>query len=282
MFFLFLFLSLFQIKNESYFALKSLEVPIFNLENFVPQEVNFLSLDPKEISAETVLIKEIKGKNLFSKNVYQEKPIASLTKLMSSYLAYLIYKPEDVFVFDKETILQEGEVGNFIVGEKITRNQALKASLVASSNDAIYLLAKTYSLENFVKLMNEKAKEIGMKKTKFVDPTGISKDNLSTAYDLYLLAEKIYATAPEIFSFSTLEKVVINGKILWTTNLLLPKYKNILAGGKTGFTSDAGECLLMILKFENSPFVSVVILNSEDRFTDAEKIIKALKVYYGD
>lgn len=282
MFFLFLFLSLFQIKNEGYFAMKGSGATIFNLENFAPQEANFLSLDAKEISAEALLIKELRGKNLFSKNAYQERPIASLTKLMSSYLAYLIYQPEDVFVFDKEAILQEGEVGNFVVGEKITRDQALKASLVASSNDAIYLLAKNYSLENFIKLMNEKAKEIGMRKTRFVDPTGISKDNLSTAYDLYLLAEKIYTTVPEIFSFSTLEKVIINGKILWTTNLLLPKYKNILVGGKTGFTSDAGECLLMILKFENSPFVSVVILNSKDRFTDAEKIIKALKVYYGD
>ncbi len=281
MIFLFLLLSFFYLPTPADFKSKDQDV-FFKLENFSSQERNWLNLNPEEFSASAILVKELSGKTLFEKNSYQPRPIASLTKLMSAYLAFLIYQPDDIFVFDEESRSQPGEVGNFARGEKISRDEILKASLVASSNDAIYLLAKTYGLTNFVELMNQKARELGMTKAEFVDPMGISQKNVASAYDLYLLIEKIYSQFPEILNFSTLEKVMINRKILWTTNLLLPKYKKIIVGGKTGFTQEAGECLLMVLKFNNSPFVSLIILNSQDRFGEAEKIIQALKNYYGD
>ncbi len=278
MFFIFLLLTLFQLNESGVLYQKS--SALFNSESFVNQEKNII--DVQNLTAEVVYIKEFHGKTLYNKNGFLEKPIASLTKLMSSYISYLIYKTDDYFVFDKESVSQEGETGNFYVGEKISRDDALKASLVASSNDAIFLLAKNYGLENFIKLMNKKSKEFQMLKTNFVDPTGLSPENVSTAYDLYLLSLKIYSQTPEIFEWTRLEKININGKILWTTNLLLPKYKNIIVGAKTGFIKESGENLLMILKFNKSPFLSVIILNSKDRFADAEKIIQALKEYYGD
>ncbi len=282
MVFFLLFLSLFQVGGNTSFPIYDQKTEIFNLQNFTPEEPPFFSLNLDKISAEAILIKELGGKTLIAKNAHLRKPIASLTKVMSSYIAYFLYSPESNFVFDKESIEQPGEVGYFRIGEKINRNDALKASLVSSSNDAIYLLAKSYGLENFINLMNQKAKEFGMNNTQFVDPTGISPENTSTAHDLYLLSEKIFSKAPEIFALSNLEKVNINGKILWTTNLLLPKYKNIILGAKTGSTEEAGECLLMIIKLDRSPFLSIVLLNSKDRFQDTEKIIKALKNYYGD
>jgi D-alanyl-D-alanine carboxypeptidase len=118
-----------------------------------------------------------------------------------------------------------------------------------------------------------------MLQTNFVDPTGLGK-NLSNARDLFVMLTKIYSETPEIFNFTRLEKVAINGKILWTTNLLLPKYSSIIVGAKTGYKETAGENLVMILKFDNSPFIGVILLDSKDRFDDAEKIIKALKNYY--
>ncbi len=282
MFFLILFLNLSKISDQPIILnLNQNKAVVFQEEDFVKNRESFLLIEQNNISAEVILIKELNGKTLFAKNTFISKPIASLTKLMSAYIAYLIYKPDDIFIFDEESINQEGQVGNFYIGEPISRDQALQASLVASSNDAIYLLAKKNYLKNFVSLMNQKAKEFKMNNTYFVDPTGVSKDNKASAYDLYLLTEKIYSLAPEIFNLTTLEKITINGKILWTTNLLLPKYKNIFVGAKTGFTYEAGECFLMILKFEKSPFINVILLNSKDRFSDAEKIIKALKVYYG-
>jgi D-alanyl-D-alanine carboxypeptidase len=277
MIFLLIFLSFFQVPNSATLNLSQRDA-VFDLHSFNQENFNYLHLD--NLSANSVLVKEINDKTLFSKNSNQEKEIASLTKLMSSYLGYDLYSSDSIFIFDRESINQEGNVGNFFIGEKITRNDILKASLVASSNDAIYLLAKNYGLDDFVNLMNQKAEEWQMTKTHFTDPTGLGK-NISTAKDLYLLLTKIYSQTPEIFSWTRLEKIIVNDKILWTTNLLLPKYSSIIVGAKTGYKDSAGENLTLILKLEKSPFIIVIILDSKDRFGDAEKIIKALKNYYG-
>jgi D-alanyl-D-alanine carboxypeptidase len=275
MIFLFLFLNLFQVSSQG----NNLVQPssVFDLSSFNQENFNYFNLT--DLSSDVVFIKEINGKTLFQKNADKQKEIASISKLMSAYLGYKIFSSENYFIFDHESINQEGDVGFFHIGEKINRDDVLKASLVASSNDAIYLLAKTYSLGKFVSLMNQKAQEWRMSQTNFVDPTGLGR-NFSSARDLFILLTKIYSETPEIFNFTRLEKVIINDKILWTTNLLLPKYSSIIVGAKTGYKETAGENLVMILKFDNSPFIGVIILNSKDRFDDAEKIIKALKNYY--
>jgi D-alanyl-D-alanine carboxypeptidase len=275
MIFLFLFLSLFQVSSQE----NNLVQPnsVFDLGSFRQEGFNYLDLP--DLSSDVVFIKEINGKTFFQKNADKQKDIASITKLMSAYLGYKIFSSQDDFIFDRESINQEGNVGYFYVGEKVSRDDILKASLVASSNDAIYLLAKTYSLEEFVSLMNKKAQEWKMLQTNFVDPTGLGK-NLSNARDLFVMLTKIYSETPEIFNFTRLEKVTINGKILWTTNLILSKYSSIIVGAKTGYKETSGENLAMILKFDNSPFIGVILLDSKDRFNDAEKIIKALKKYY--
>jgi len=275
MIFLFLFLSLFQISPQENKLIQPSS--IFNLSSFSQEGSGYLNLP--DLSSDVVFVKEINGKTLFQKNADKQKDIASITKLMSTYLGYKIFSPEDYFIFDREAINQEGDIGYFYIGEKISRDEILKASLVASSNDAIYLLAKTYSLGKFVSLMNQKAQEWKMLQTNFVDPTGLGK-NFSTAKDLFILLTKIYSETPEIFNFTRLEKVVVNDKILWTTNLLLPKYASIIVGAKTGYKETSGENLVMILKLDNSPFVGIVLLDSKDRFGDAEKIIKALRNYY--
>ncbi|GIW65439.1 MAG: hypothetical protein KatS3mg096_174 [Candidatus Parcubacteria bacterium] len=278
MIFLFLFLSLFQVSHQENLA--SQVSAVFDLENFTAESnINHLNLN--DLIADSVLVKEINGKTLFSYNADKQKEIASLTKLMSAYIGYLIYPNDKNFIFTPEAIAQEGNVGYFYVGEKISRDDILKAGLVASSNDAIYLLAQEYGLDKFVNLMNEKAKEWKMLKTNFVDPTGLGK-NISTSLDLYLMLVKIYSQAPEIFDITRLGKIIVNGKILWTTNLLLDKYRSIIVGAKTGYKGSAGENLALILKFNKSPFLSVIILDSKDRWQDAEKIIKALKYYYGE
>jgi D-alanyl-D-alanine carboxypeptidase len=275
MIFLFLFLSLFQVGPQENNLIQPRSV--FDLSSFSQEDFNYLNLP--DLSSDVVFVKEINGKTLFQKNADKQKDIASITKLMSAYLGYKIFSSKDDFIFDRESLDQEGNVGYFYVGEKISRDDILKAGLVASSNDAIYLLAKTYSLEKFVSLMNQKAQEWKMTQTIFVDPTGLG-ENFSTARDLFAMLTKIYSETPEIFNFTRLEKVNINGKILWTTNLLLPKYSSIIVGAKTGYKETSGENLVMILKFDNSPFIGVILLDSKDRFDDAEKIIKALKNYY--
>lgn len=234
----------------------------------------------EEISAKGVLVKEFQGKTLYAKNSQNIFPIASLTKLLASYLALEIFLPEEVLTFSEEAVNQPGEVGYFKVGEKVKIIDLLKASLVASSNDSIFLISQKFGNQKFIQLLNQKFKEWGLQNTFLVEPTGISSRNVSTPEELATLAFKIFANRPEIFYLTTYEKVIINGKILWTTNLLLPKYSKIIVGGKTGYTDEAGECLLLLLKFPSSPYVVLVLLNSQDRFKDAEIIIKALAKYY--
>lgn len=283
MFFVLLFLSLLNlngnyltfivdVKSQSYFNAQNFSIATSNI-------INLLNLDLNQISADAYLVQEIDGKTLLSKNALKQKDIASLTKLMSAYIGYLIYPNNEIFVFSENAINQEGDVGYFRVGEKIDRDSILKAGLISSSNDAIYLFAEKYGLENFVNLMNQSAKSFGMFNTYFTDPTGL-KDNLSTPYDLYLLSRKIFYQTPEIFYLTTNEKVVINNKIFWTTNYLLPYYKNIIVGGKTGYKPFSGENLILILKFPKSPFISLILLDSKDRFKDAKLIIQALEKYY--
>lgn len=274
------FLNTINTSNENYLNAK-ISPSIFNLDEFnkIEEFKNKLNLD--DISAQNVFVKELRGKILYQKNPDEKRPIASLTKLLSAYISTFLFNKNDIFVFDKESVDQEGNAGNFYVGEKVDFDSLLKASLIASSNDSMYLIAKTYGLKNFVDLMNRKVKEWGLINTNFEDTTGISSLNQSTARELSIMMEKIFSQNPEIFYISTQEKVIINGKILWNTNILLYKYKKFIVGSKTGFTSEAGECLAMILKFENSPYISVIILNSKDRWSDAEKIIKELAKYYG-
>jgi D-alanyl-D-alanine carboxypeptidase len=275
----FLLLSLLQINSEEKIFAQA--KPIFDLSSFKVDDVKIkpFVLNDAGLSADAVLIQELNGRILFEKNINKQREIASLTKLMSAFLGFNLFKQEDLFIFDSESVGQEGTVGNFFIGERVSRDDILKASLISSSNDAIYLLAKTYGLENFVNLMNKKAQEWQMFSTKFVDPTGLGK-NISTARDIMILLTKIYSQSPEIFSFSRLETTVINKKNLWTTNILLPKYSSIIIGGKTGYKETARENLVLILKFESSPFLGVVILGSENRWKDAENIIASLKNYY--
>lgn len=252
-----------------------------NIKRNVVSEKEFSNLiEIKDLKAKSVLVKELNGRFILGVNYNEKRPIASITKLLSSYLVLSLTKNNFELTFDDESISQPGNVGFFKAGEKITRDQALKASLISSSNDAIYLLAKNLGYDKFVESMNKQAKLWNLSDTSFVDPTGINKNNVSSAKDLITLVEKIYSLKPEIFYLTTLEKVVINNKILWTTNLLLPKYRNYIVGAKTGFTDEAGECLVMIVKLDKSPFIGIVILDSDNRWSDAEKIIFALEKFY--
>ena len=233
-----------------------------------------------EISAQGIIVREFSGKILYEKNKDQIFPIASLTKLLTIYLSFQIYEPNTIFTFSQKSIEQYGQVGDFKYGEKIKFEDLLKVALVASSNQVAYLLAENYGYENFLKKVNEILKEWNLKNTRIVEPTGISSQNVSTPFELTEIAFRIFSNTPEIFQITKEESIFVNGKYFWNTNLLLNKYKDIIIGGKTGFTDEAGECLLLLVKFKNSPYLTIVLLNSKDRFKDAEKIIQALKNYY--
>lgn len=237
----------------------------------------------EKISATNIFIKEIGGAVILDKNAQETRSIASLTKLMTTLIAYQIYEEDEKIKISEKAVKIEGETGFFSVGELFKRNDLIKAALVASSNDAAYALAEKEGIEKFIEQMNLKAKEIGMAETQFFGPTGINSDNKSSLRDLNILSEYIFRNYSEIFDFSKIGSFTLNGKWKRTINnlnYLLPYYKNYIVGSKTGFTTEAGECLILVLKFEKSPFIFLGILNSKNRFEDAEKLILALKQFY--
>ncbi len=253
--------------------------PLFEVREFKKNDEKIFNLKD-EVSAEGLIILDDSGKILYEKNINQSFSLASLTKLLSAYIALEVYKENEIFSFTSSALEIPGEVGNFKKGEKLTLNELLSASLIASSNDSIYLLAEYYGVQNFIEKINDTLKNWGFKNTKIYEPTGISLENSSTPYEFSQILLKLYLKKPEIFEISRKEYIDINGRRLWTTNILLRKYSKIIVGGKTGYLPESGENLALIIKFPESPFISLVLFKSQDRFKDAEIIIKSLANYY--
>jgi len=251
---------------------------LYKSENFV--EIKNFKIDPNQISAQNVLIKEIKGPILYQKNAQEQKPIASLTKLMTSLVALNIYSPTEKFEIQKDYPEKQTE---FKKGEAFYLNDLLKTLLIASSNSAAEIIQDKIGKKEFIKYMNKMAETLNLNQTIFEDAIGISSNNKSSLNDLYNLSEFIIKNKPEIFKYSREASFVLKGEIIryiYNTNKLIEKYPSIIFGSKTGYTEDAGQCLIMILKFEKSPLIFVGLLNSKNREADGEYIIKTLKEYY--
>mgnify|MGYP000580866705 CR=1 FL=1 len=251
---------------------------LYKSENFV--EIKNFKIDPNQISAQNVLIKEIKGPILYQKNAQEQKTIASLTKLMTSLVALNIYSPTEKFEIQKDYPEKQTE---FKKGEAFYLNDLLKTLLIASSNSAAEIIQDKIGKKEFIKYMNKMAETLNLNQTIFEDAIGISSNNKSSLNDLYNLSEFIIKNKPEIFKYSREASFVLKGEIIryiYNTNKLIEKYPSIIFGSKTGYTEDAGQCLIMILKFEKSPLIFVGLLNSKNREADGDYIIKTLKEYY--
>lgn len=219
---------------------------------------------------------------LYSKNSDEKLPIASLTKIMTALVVLDNSKLDDMVIISENATKTEGKKNGLIAGEKIELGNILKIMLVESNNAAAVALAEYIggNVDEFVKLMNEKAKSLEMKNTNFSNPDGLDQpENHSTAYEIAQLVD--YAMEkPLLWDILRIQSAAVysaDKKIKHTiknTNLLLGKFKNI-AGGKTGFTDEAGQCLVLAVgdPEENHQIISVV-LGASDRFLETERMVK--------
>ena len=219
---------------------------------------------------------------LFDKNSKERMSIASLTKMMTALVVLENVDLNGVVTISKSAFDTDGRKDGLAINEKINTKDLLKIMLIRSNNTAAVSLAEhtSGSVEEFVKLMNKKADLLGLKNTNFFNPTGFdSKENYSTAYDVAQLFD--YALGKpliwEILRTQRLNLTSLNGNVkhrLKNTNLLLGKIKNI-TGGKTGFTDEAGQCLVLIVgdPIDDHRIISVV-LGAEDRFLETKKLIR--------
>ncbi len=255
--------------------------------NFIP--VRDWSIPEPQLQARAGGVFDSNGeKFLFKKNIKANLPIASLSKIMTAIITLENLGLDEIVTISKKAVMAEGRNGNLAVGENLTVRDLLHIMLIESSNDAAVALAE--QIENFTELVNQKAKQLNLEQTSFVEPTGISQNNYSSVYDLVHLAHYSY-NFPLIWQILETKKIDIysqNGKIvhrLISTNKLLDKTDNWemqLIGGKTGFTEEAGQCMLTIVKKPNQSgeYLIIVVLGANDRELETKKLIQWIPKAY--
>lgn len=219
------------------------------------------------------------GAVLYEKNIQQPLPIASITKLMTALIVTEENNPSQQVTISSEAAHQEGSKLWLKEGQKITVKDLLYATLIYSANDAAYALAEnnTSREEDFVAKMNEKSRELGMKSTHYITPTGLyndNSDNISTAYDLVILArtafeEPFVKEAAKTYEYSIEASNPKETYSFKNRNELLKSYLKVL-GLKTGTTDRAGECLIAIIENPEGKKIITVVINSSDRYRETK------------
>lgn len=229
------------------------------------------------------------GELIYTKDIDRKAYPASITKLLTAlvFSDYYSSKKTEYLIYPQEAKLEVAysiytNLRNIPVGTEISANDIMAALLLGSANDAAVVIAMNVSdsKENFVALMNEKAKEIGMANSNFVTTTGIHDENhYTTAYDLMFLLKAAY-NDPWIMEVSKMQSYEMKSKDQ-TLGLIESKNKHIgLFGnvmGKTGYTTEAGRCFAGVYERDGRA-IGNVILNSEGanlnlHFEDTLKMI---------
>ena len=222
-----------------------------------------------------ILMDETTGRVLLSKDMNSKRLIASITKIMTSIIAIESGKVEDTVTID-DSILKAYGSGIYIeVGEEIKLKDLLYGLMLRSGNDAALAIANYIagSEENFVNLMNAKAKELGMKNTLFYNASGLPTPhgNYSSCYDMALLTRYVMKNKLYREIVSTKEyKVTTNYKTyVWNNKNKLLRY-NYITGGKTGYTEESGRTLVSSATIDGMNLIAVTIRDSDDWNTHLE------------
>jgi D-alanyl-D-alanine endopeptidase (penicillin-binding protein 7) len=221
------------------------------------------------------------GEVLFGKNEGMVHPIASLTKLMTGLVIAEAQLPMDetLTISDADVDRVKFSSSRLKVGTELTRAQALHLALMSSENRAAHALARTYpgGQSAFVSAMNVKAAQLDMQQTRYVEPTGLSSQNRSTAHDLALLTAAA-SSQPLLRRYSTSPgyRLATDGGTLQyvNTNQLVRSGTWDIAVQKTGFINEAGQCLLLQAKLAGRKLVMVFLDSASKvaRIRDAERV----------
>ena len=218
---------------------------------------------------------------LFSKNEQAVLPIASLTKLMTGLVISEAKLPADeIIVISQDDVdTEKGSRSRLKVGTELSRGELMHLALMSSENRAAHALGRTYpgGLPVFVGLMNEKAKLLGMSDTRYVEPTGLSSKNQSSAQDLARLVNAAHADpALRELSTSPHHEVAVGNRTLQfnNTNRLVSNPSWQIGLQKTGYISEAGRCLVMQATVAGRQLIMVFLDSAGklSRIGDAERV----------
>lgn len=226
------------------------------------------------------------GEVILDKNSTTVAPIASITKLMTAMviLDRGLDLSQRIVVSTEDIDGVKGTRSRLRTGTVLTRKQLLLLALMASENRAAAALARTYpgGTETFVSMMNAKAQLLGMRDTRFVEPTGLSSENVASANDLARLVGAAYGyTLIREYTTRDAASVEAYGRTLAfrNTNTLVRSPNWDIKVSKTGYISEAGRCLVMRVRVAKQDLI-VVLLDSWGRLSrigDANRIRKWLE-----
>jgi len=234
-----------------------------------------------EITAKSGLAYDVTTNQvLFEKNIQEKLPMASLTKIMTAIVALEHKKSYDNYLVTSESLVGEDSMG-LTEGETLTLKELLYGLFLHSGNDAAVTMALNFpgGVKEFTDAMNQKAKALGLKNTHFTNPSGLEGDGnqYTTVYDLLVMTKyglqhfadfgEVAATVEHIISQTGTHKEY---DLINETNLLT-SYPGV-KGIKTGFTPEAGLCLVTYLDYENHHIIGV-ILGSTNRKGDMKEIL---------
>ena len=256
------------LKAPNFFPIRNWEVRIENVD-----------------AASTLVLEPITQKALQHKSIFEARPIASLTKLMTALIVIDEMNLASEVVISDAAVATYGDQGGLAPEETLTVESLLYILLVESSNDAAIALEEYYNAyrteqdKTFVAAMNARAQEFGLLDTFFVEPSGLNVNNRSTAYDLARLADYVFQRPilRQIMSTQVIDVQSQDGLInhhLINSNKLLGVLTGVLAG-KTGYTEEAGESIILFVKKSDGidDYLIYIILGSDDRVKAARQLI---------
>ncbi|MDD2547357.1 MAG: D-alanyl-D-alanine endopeptidase [Burkholderiaceae bacterium] len=264
-------------------------VPVAAAAAVIPAKQSFGQLaglhtvnDPLDLKSSVALVIDQETHEvLLSKNDQAVLPIASLTKLMTALIITQARLPmnELLTITQDDVDTEKGSRSRLTVGTTLSRGEMLHLALMSSENRAANVLGRTYpgGLEVFVAQMNSKARQLGMADTRYVEPTGLSSRNQSSARDLALLVNVAHGD-PLIRELSTspAHEVAVGHKTLQynNTNGLVKNPAWDIGLQKTGYISEAGRCLVMQTQIAGRKLI-MVFLDSAGKFSrlaDAQRV----------
>lgn len=244
-------------------------------------------LKKPKVTAKSYLVADLdSGTIILEKNKTAVLPIASITKLMTALVSLdEIGQDEMASVPQYVRNIPYYKVGGLKIGQLIKTGDLLYPLLLESSNSAAETIANHYGRENFIKKMNEKAKKIGLSRTVFADPSGVSPQNKSTAQDMFDILSYIKEYQKTVLEISKKNSYSADSND-WSNINLLSGMENYL-GGKTGHTSQAKETIAaafsMPVAYDSSRDIGIVLLQSESREDDTLEMLDYIKenIRYG-
>ncbi len=223
------------------------------------------------------------GAILFEQDAFTRRPIASITKLMTAIIAldqginwdrWVTIAPEE-YVQGGRLLLQPGE--------EVTMRDLFAASLIGSANNATLALVRELGMpkQEFVRAMNRKAIELGLEQTEFTDVTGLDPDNISTAYEVALLAQVAFNKYPEIADVTSRQEYVFTVRnsqrehTIKNSNKLISEWGEQLGGSKTGYLYESRYCLVAQGSGEQANRIAVILDSPSEveHFADIKKML---------